>query len=78
MELETNTELTRPLSAWLSVGNRIPGALPRVRHGEWSRRDASDMDGLSREAETPKPIGKIDMPALSREILRGKGLRASA
>jgi hypothetical protein len=22
-----------------------------VRHGEWSRRDASDMDGLSREAE---------------------------
>ncbi|PYI98436.1 MAG: hypothetical protein DME98_04360 [Verrucomicrobia bacterium] len=28
-----------------------PGALPQVRHGEWSRRDASDIDGLSREAE---------------------------
>ena len=25
--------------------------MPQVRHGEWSRRDASDMDGLSREAE---------------------------
>jgi hypothetical protein len=22
-----------------------------VRHGEWSRRDASDIDGLSRAAE---------------------------
>ena len=43
-----------------------------------ARRDVSYMDALSREAETPKPIGKIDMPALSREILRGKGLRASA
>jgi hypothetical protein len=46
-----HTELTRAFSAWLSVGNRIPGALPQVRHGEWSRRDASDIDGLSREAE---------------------------
>jgi hypothetical protein len=52
MELENYT-LSSPglLSAWLSMGNRIPGALPQVRHGEWSRRDASDMDGLSREAE---------------------------
>ena len=25
--------------------------LPQVRHGEWSRTDASDIDGLSREAE---------------------------
>jgi len=24
---------------------------PEVRHGEWSRRDASDIDGQSREAE---------------------------
>ena len=46
-----HTELTRAFTAWFSVGNRIPGALPQVRHGEWSRRDASDIDGLSREAE---------------------------
>jgi hypothetical protein len=46
-----HTELTRAFTAWLSAGNRIPVALPQVRHGEWSRRDASDIDGLSREAE---------------------------
>ena len=44
-------ELTRAFSALVIWGNRIPEALPQVRHGEWSRRDASDIDGSSREAE---------------------------
>jgi len=51
MELENYTLSSPALLALDYLGNRIPGALPQVRHGKWSRRDASDMDGLSREAE---------------------------
>jgi hypothetical protein len=52
MELENYTLSSAGLSALGYLGgNRIPGALPQVRHGEWSRTDASDIDGLSREAE---------------------------
>ena len=43
-------QLNRAFSACLH-GDLNSWALPQVRHGEWSRRDASDMDGLSREAE---------------------------
>jgi len=44
-------EVNRAFSADVVLGSTNPGALPQVRHGEWSRRDASDMDGLSRGAE---------------------------
>jgi hypothetical protein len=41
----------------------IPGALLHVRHGEWSRRDASDIDGSSQQAAR---AGRVSQSALWR------------
>ena len=46
-----------PADPWNGKRERLPyksvirHQRSQVRHGEWSRRDASDIDGQSREAE---------------------------
>src|SRR5207244_13547239 len=48
-----NPESERLRRGYLLIVIRLATASPSSGgHGEWSRRDASDIDGLSREAET--------------------------
>jgi len=59
----------RDPTTWICVVSRIRDAeYGLLAHGNLARRRADRRYNA---------IGKIDMPALSREILTGKGLRAS-